>query len=169
MRNMMIACFDVHYYQDYARASCIVFDKKEEKVIAEYMAEIKGVKDYLPGQFYQRELPCILRVLKKVKENIDLIIIDGFIWVKGREKGLGAHFYQTINCKTPIIGVAKSYLNGSTAFVSICRGQSSKPLYVSAIGIDLNYAARLIKNLKGDFRIPDILKKVDKLARNIMD
>jgi hypothetical protein len=45
-------------------------------------------------------------------------------------------------------------------YLEVYRGKSIKPLYVSVIGIDLNYSAKLIKNLKGDFRIPDILKKL---------
>lgn len=104
-------------------------------------------------------------MLEKVKEDIDIIITDSFIWVDECKKGLGAYLYESINRKTPIIGVAKSYLKGCTAYVKIYRGQSSNPLYISATGIDLNYSAKLISNLKGDFRIPDILKKVDQLSR----
>lgn len=165
MENLIVACFDVYYYKDYARACCIVFSKDEEKIMSEYIEEIKDIKDYVSGQFYKRELPCILRVLEKVKEDIDIIITDSFIWVDECKKGLGAYLYESINCKTPIIGVAKSYLKDCTAYVEIYRGQSSNPLYISAIGIDLNYSANLISNLKGDFRIPDILKKVDQLSR----
>ena len=104
-------------------------------------------------------------MLEKVKEKIDLIIIDSFIWVKGYKNGLGAYLHKSINCKIPIIGVAKSYLKGSMAHLEIFRGRSLNPLYVSSIGIDLNCSAKLIMDLKGDFRIPDILKMVDKLSR----
>ncbi len=38
--------------------------------------------------------------------------------------------------------------------------------YISSIGIDLNDSAKLVKNLKGDHRIPDLLKRVDQLTRN---
>lgn len=130
---------------------------------------MEGVEDYVSGQFYKRELPCILNVLEKVTENIDLIIIDGFIWIGEYKNGLGAHLYQSINPKVPVIGVAKSYLKDSISYLKVYRGQSINPLYVSAIGADLNYSANLIKELKGNFRIPNILKKVDKLSRGIVD
>lgn len=165
----MVACLDVYYYKDYARACCIVFEINEENIISEYIEEISGIEDYISGQFYKRELPCILRVLEKIKENINIIIIDSFIWVEGYKNGLGAYLYESLNPKIPVIGVAKSYLRGNTAYLEIYRGESTNPLYVSAIGIDLNYSADLIKELKGSFRIPDILKKVDKLSRQIID
>lgn len=165
IENLTIACFDVYYYGNYARACCIVFSNSEEEIISEYISDIEGIEEYISGKFYKRELPCILKVIEKVEENIDIIITDSFIWVDGYKKGLGAYLFESINHKIPIIGVAKSYLKGSTAYLKIYRGKSYNPLYVSAIGIDLNYAAKLIKSLKGDFRIPDILKKVDKLSR----
>lgn len=169
LENPIIACFDVYYYKDYAKASCIVFCKRDERIISEYTVLKQGVEEYVPGKFYKRELPCILKVIEKVKENIDIIIIDGFIWVEGNQNGLGANLYEAMNNRIPIIGVAKSYLNGSIEYLTICRGESLKPLYVSAIGIDLNYSAKLIKELQGDFRIPDILKRVDYLSRQIID
>lgn len=167
MDRLIGACFDVYYYNNHARASCMVFDIGEEIIISEYIEEIEGIEEYISGQFYKRELPCILRVLEKVKENIDIIIIDGFIWVDGNHNGLGAYLYEAINCKIPIIGVAKSYLKGSADYLEVYRGKSSNPLYVSSIGIDLIYAEGIIKSLKGNFRIPDILKKVDKLSRGL--
>lgn len=126
---------------------------------------IQGVEDYVPGQFYKRELPFILKVFETIKENIGIIIIDSFIWVEGHQKGLGAHLYDSVSCEIPIIGVAKSYLKGCTEYLKVYRGKSINPLYVSAVGIDINYSARLIEELKGDFRIPSILKRVDRLSR----
>lgn len=167
IKDSIIACFDVYYYKNYARACCIVFNKEEEKVISEYIEVIEGIKDYISGEFYKRELPCILKVLEKVKEDIDIIITDSFVWVEKYKNGLGAYLYESIKFKIPIIGVAKSYLKGSTAYLEVYRGKSTKPLYVSAVGIDLKYSAKLIKNLKGEFRIPDILKKVDKLSKEV--
>lgn len=161
-----MVCFDVYYYEKYARACCIVFTKDNERIISEYIEVIEGIEDYVSGQFYKRELPCILKVLGKVKENIDIIITDSFVWVDRDKKGLGAHLYETLKSKVPVIGVAKSYLKGSTDYMEVYRGKSNNPLYISSIGIDQEYSAKLIENLKGDFRIPDILKRVDKLSRS---
>jgi deoxyribonuclease V len=166
MKKGLAVCFDVYYYENYAKAACIVFENsEEEKIISEYSEIIEGVKEYIPGQFYKRELPCILKLLEKVKEDIDLIITDSFVWLEEGKKGLGAYVYEALNAKTPIIGVAKTYFKDSTNYLEVYRGKSNKPLYVSSVGVDLEYSAQLIKNLKGKYRFPDILKQVDQLSR----
>lgn len=169
MKNTIVACFDVYYYENYARACCIVFNRQDEMIISEYSERIEGVKEYVSGQFFKRELPCILKVLEKVKEDVGIIIIDSFIWVEGDENGLGAYLYEAINGRIPVIGVAKSYLKGSTAYLEVYRGESIKPLFVSAIGIDLNYSVEFIKGLSGEFRVPDMLKRVNQLSRKRLE
>lgn len=166
MKKGLAVCFDVYYYENYAKAACIVFENsQEEKIISEYSEIIKEVNEYIPGQFYKRELPCILKLLEKVKEDIDLVITDSFVWLEEGKKGLGAYLYEALNTKTAVIGVAKTYFKDSTNYLEVYRGKSNKPLYVSSVGIDLNYSANLIKNLKGSYRFPDILKRVDQLSR----
>lgn len=167
--NPTVACVDVYYYKDYARACCIVFTLNEEKIISKYVELVKGIEDYVSGQFYKRELPCILKVLEKVKENIDMIITDSFVAVDEHTNGLGAYLYESLNYEIPVIGVAKSFLKGNGDYIEVHRGKSINPLYVSSIGIDLDYAGGIILNLKGDYRIPDILKQVDKMSRDKND
>lgn len=73
---------------------------------------------------------------------------------------------KALHQKIPVIGVAKTpFLSNKETVQQVLRGQSNNPLYVSAIGMDLNEAALLVKNMKGDFRMPDILKAVDKLTK----
>ncbi|WP_256676101.1 hypothetical protein, partial [Pseudomonas sp. Kh13] len=50
-------------------------------------------------------------------------------------------------------------------YQAVYRGKSRRPLFVSSIGLDGEYAAALIKNLRGASRIPEVLKKVDQLTR----
>lgn len=166
MNHNKIACFDVYYYTNYAQAACIIFEiKPSERIISSHCAIEKSPRQYVPGQFYKRELPPLLKVYKNIEEKIDLIIIDGFVSLANGEKGLGAHFYHRLNKEIPLIGVAKTLFKGASDYVTIYRGLSSRPLYVSSIGTELDAAAQLIKNLKGDNRIPDILKRVDQLTR----
>jgi endonuclease V-like protein UPF0215 family len=40
-----------------------------------------------------------------------------------------------------------------------------RPLYITSIGIDLDYATELIKNMKGNNRIPTLLKTLDTLTK----
>lgn len=160
------ACFDVYYYNGHARACSIVFKSvPHEKVLASYCEIISPVHRYIPGQFYKRELPCILKVYEKINENFDLIIIDGFVTLGNRKKGLGAYLYESLGRKKPIIGVAKTFYYGCDDYISLYRGKSRRPLYITSIGVGLDSAAEFVKNLSGMGRIPDILKRVDRLSR----
>ena len=54
-------------------------------------------KPYTPGEFYKRELPCILSAMKRFSLQIETMIIDGYVWLdaSGR-KGLGAILYELL-------------------------------------------------------------------------
>lgn len=89
MKTQKMACFDVYYYRDYARACCLVFEiEPRERILSRYSATVKPVHDYIPGELYRRELPGILKVYGRVKEKIGLAIVDGFVYRK-RQKGVG--------------------------------------------------------------------------------
>jgi deoxyinosine 3'endonuclease (endonuclease V) len=45
------------------------------------------------------------------------------------------------------------------------RRLAARPLYVTAAGIPVGEAAALVTRMAGDYRIPDALRRVDKLAR----
>ena len=45
------------------------------------------------------------------------------------------------------------------------RGESKKPLFITAKGIDLDLAAHHIKEMYGPYRFPDLLKQVDSIGR----
>jgi deoxyribonuclease V len=66
-----------------------------------------------------------------------------------------------------VIGVAKTAYAGSTFATPVLRGTSAKPLYVTARGIARDEAARLVRSLHGEHRIPTLLERVDHLARGL--
>jgi deoxyribonuclease V len=66
--------------------------------------------------------------------------------------------------RIPVIGVAKTYFQGSRA-VSVRRPGSDRPLFVTAVGVDLTAAAQQIASMHGPYRIPTLLRRVDQLAR----
>ena len=161
-----IACFDVYYYQDRARACCLVFETEpRERIISRYSAKVGPVADYIPGEFYRRELPCILSVYEEVKEEIDLALVDGFVFLENGNKGLGGYLFEALHKKIPVIGVAKTFFKGCRDYSRVYRGKSKRPLFVSSVGIDLPAAAALVENMEGGGRLPDVLKKVDRLTR----
>lgn len=166
MNDGRAVCFDVYYYGDHARACCLVFETKPaEAIIARYSAVVKPVSDYFPGKFYRRELPCILRVYERIEEEPDLAIVDGYVSLGEGEKGLGGYLFEALDGRIAVIGVAKTLFRRSRDHAEVYRGGSQKPLYVSTIGVDLDDAAAFIENLAGKYRIPDILREVDRLSR----
>jgi deoxyribonuclease V len=164
----MILATDVDYKGNKANAAGIVFSKWEDKIIyKEYTVQLEKIKDYIPGQFYKRELPCLTKLLSIVEEDITTIIIDGFVWLDDLyKKGLGAYLYQKLNKTIPVIGVAKkSFYSLGENYREIYRGESKSPLFITSAGIDLDKSANCIKNMAGEHRIPTLLKKVDGLCR----
>ena len=163
----MFLCVDVHYSGTEAVAAGVVFKDIESSVIyREYIEKINKVHDYIPGQFYKRELPVLLAVINTVHEEIHTIIVDGYVWLSDdRQPGLGWYLYSALEEKIPVIGVAKSEYKDISGAIKIYRGRSNKPLYVTSAGLPENEAIRLIKMMHGDFRIPTLLKYVDNLAR----
>lgn len=160
------ASLDVHYKAADANACAVVFEPgPPERIVAEYCQVIFQTEEYVPGEFYRRELPCLLAVLGQIREQIDLIVIDGYVWLGHGRKGLGWYLFEELSGKIPVIGVAKSYFAGASGYAAVYRGMSSKPLYVTSIGLDLGEAARLIRNMGGPYRIPQVLKRADQLAR----
>jgi deoxyribonuclease V len=66
-----------------------------------------------------------------------------------------------------VIGVAKSAFAGASA-IEITRGAGTRPLYVTAIGIDARLAAAHVQSMHGPYRQPTLLKRVDQLTRGLV-
>ena len=67
----MILAIDVAYTENAAQVAGIVFESWTSSSISNhYLITIKPIADYESGQFYKRELPCILKLLDLVKETI---------------------------------------------------------------------------------------------------
>lgn len=165
----MIAALDVHYHGNTATAAMVVFGEWSEHVPAsEIVVEVSEVAEYVPGQFFQRELPCLLQAIAQCSISLSTIVIDGYVWLDdaGR-KGLGAKLFEALDQKTAIIGVAKTRFHEAPA-VEVLRGSSKSPLFVTSVGLDINAAAAHVKSMHGEFRIPTMLRLADQLARRIV-
>jgi deoxyribonuclease V len=125
------------------------------------------VEPYQSGQFYRRELPCILAVLKSLPELAQVIIIDGYVWLGDHRPGLGAHLYEALGQQVAVVGVAKTRFVRAEPVELVLRGRSRSPLYVTAVGMDLAEAASRIRTMHGSYRIPTLLKRVDQLSRGL--
>lgn len=166
----MIYCFDTYYFSPQARTACLGFASWEDAVpVFERIEILSDVAEYESGAFYKRELPCITSVLDKMELNPaeDCIIVDGFVVLDDTGKrGLGGYLFDHLNQEIPVIGVAKRDFFGLEKLKRpVLRGGSSRPLYVTASGMDLDEAAAKVASMHGEFRFPTLLKLLDQKSR----
>ncbi len=164
----MLLAVDVDYRDSRAYIAGVSFTNwKDSKPKQIYHCVVEDVKDYKPGRFYQRELPCITRLLDEHTLNPDVIIIDGFVYLgEPPRPGLGMHLYNELQGEVPVIGVAKKPFRGTSRSTEIVRGSSLKPLFITSVGLDLEQAKQNIIAMCGKHRLPDLLRIVDHECRN---
>lgn len=167
----MIICLDVDYREDEALVAGLgIANWEAGKSSWEKQLRVHPIADYVPGQFYKRELPCLLALLGAAPTPPSFIVVDSYVWLGAKKPGLGVYLYEALNKKTPVIGVAKTHFHQAEAVeIPVLRGQSTKPLYVTSIGVDVKWAAQEIQRMDGPFRIPTALKRVDFLSKKWED
>jgi len=163
----MILAVDVDYKGNNATVAGILYKNwTDKKPFKKYISKVKSVKKYIPGQFYKRELPCILKLLDEHNLKPKIIVIDGYVYLDGTTKpGLGKYLFDELNSTTPVIGVAKNPYKDITSPFEIYRRDSKRPLYVTSAGISVGIAKKKILVMAGKYRIPDLLRLVDQFAR----
>lgn len=163
----MFAAVDVHYLgAEGCRAALVTAaDARFAAVTASRVAVAGETVPYQPAQFYLRELPPLRAVLGDAS-SVALIIVDGYVDLDpAGQPGLGAYVHEEY--AVPVIGVAKSAFRTATHAVPVLRGQSDRPLFVTSAGMGIADAAVLVNEMAGPYRIPDALRKADRLARGL--
>lgn len=165
----MILAVDVRYYPSIAVVAGVIFrDWSSEAPEKEVVTCLEVPAAYQPGEFYKRELPCILTLIQEHHLQPDIIVVDGFVYLDGSsEPGLGRRLYDALGGKVAVIGVAKSAFKEIGAAYEVFRGGSKRPLYVTAVGVDLETAKRFIQCMHGEHRHPTLLKRVDRACRSV--
>ncbi|WP_433778086.1 endonuclease V [Flavobacterium anhuiense] len=165
----MILAFDTYYFDQKAKTVCLEFSEwNEGKNFKIHSETIDNVAEYIPGEFYKRELPCILSLLNQIDlSKVEAIVVDGFVYLNDELKyGLGGYLYEKLNKEIPIIGVAKTnFTSIEKNKKALFRGDSKKPLYITSIGIDLDEAYKKVEGMHGEFRMPTLLKELDRLTK----
>jgi deoxyribonuclease V len=169
-RSGPIACFDAAYSRASAGAACVLFsawsDGAPQRTLT---ARQGGAAAYEPGSFYKRELPLLLAVLKKIERLPAMIIVDGYVWLDADQRpGLGAILHETLAKRVPVVGVAKTVFGDASWCAPVLRGVSQRPLFVSAVGVRVDEAAKGVRAMHGPHRIPTLLKLVDRAARDAL-
>jgi deoxyribonuclease V len=166
LTNLLLA-IDVGYRETGAIVAAVLFqDWSDPQPDRELTLAIEGIADYEPGQFYKRELPCILALVKQLDRLPSCIVIDGYVQLGAdRRPGLGYHLYQALGGEVAVIGVAKTQFQGTPIDTELLRGDSQRPLYVTAIGLPQDQALAQVAMMAGPHRLPWLLKRVDQLSR----
>jgi len=167
----MIVATDVGYEGTTATAAVVGFDAwSDERARVEHTAVSTTAAPYKPGAFFERELPSVLPLVRRlcVDHGARIVVVDGYVDL-GSKLGLGGHLRNALaadGLDVTAIGVAKNPFRGAPA-VELHRGSSGRPLYVSALGVETTDAARWIESMHGPHRMPTLLRRVDQLARGV--
>jgi deoxyribonuclease V len=164
----MFACVDVDYRREgTAFAACVVFDAwSAEAAVETRVVRIDAVEAYTPGEFFRRELPCLIRVIAEVAARLEVVVVDGYVTLdpQGRS-GLGLRLYEALGQSVAVIGVAKTHFATATHALPLLRGDSRVPLWITSTGFAPEVAAAHVHAMHGHHRIPTLLRQVDRLAR----
>lgn len=161
---------DVQYEGEVAFVCGVSFSSPiQERPDNVYYTELKVPDCYVPGEFYKRELPCIVKLLEEHDLSPGVIIVDGYTYLDNTKTfGLGAKlsaYFSEKGKEVLTIGVAKNPRKNTPKQWQIYRGNSTKPLFVSALGMNNEFAINVISNMAGEHRIPKLLKLADTLCR----
>ena len=147
---------DVSYKDNKAYCSAVILDKKSFQVIESKNTSHAISAPYIPGLFVLREAKPILRTLKKLRDNFDILLVDGHGRLHPRKCGLAC--YVGLKLDKPVIGVAKKLLCGNIKpdskieFDGKILGyeiiRNKKKIYVSTgHKINLQTAKKIVKDL----------------------
>jgi deoxyribonuclease V len=170
--GLLKAALDVHYDEARQRAwvAAVVFCSWADAAPAFTRArEHRGLEPYASGQFFRRELPCLLPLVDALRREaaLQVIVIDGHVDLRAGRPGLGRHLFDELGGEVEIVGVAKSPFAGSLS-VPVYRGASRRPLWISATGSTTS-AVRHVLEMHGDDRLPILLRLADHLARGLWE
>ena len=159
----MFCCVDVDYQPTGVTAAAVGFASWADALatIEVVVRSFDAPQPYEPGAFAKRELPFLTTVLARMPA-LDAILVDAYVWLAPERPGMGKVLHDA--CGVPVIGVAKTRFDGAVAIEAV-RGDSARPLYVTAVGFDAAAAAAHVCAMHGEFRIPTLIKRADALAR----
>lgn len=165
----MLIAVDVQYVEELTVVTAAVgfVDWSDSTATLESVQSVEVTPEpYEPGAFYKRELPFLLEAVALLERHhlVEAVVIDGHVWLREGQPGLGARLYEALDARAAVIGVAKAAFARGRA-LPVLRGDSSRPLFVTAAGMDALDAAELVRGMHGAHRVPTLLKRADRLAR----
>ncbi len=163
----VFAAVDVDYRATETVAAAVVFAAWDDAApTIEHTVRLARAAPYRPGAFWLRELPGLLAVIEALPVVPACVLVDAYVWLPpDRQPGLGARLHDALGQRAAIVGVAKNPLVGDVLAIPVLRGGSKRPLFVTSAGLDPTDAAAGVQRMHGVYRVPTLLRRVDRLGR----
>lgn len=182
----LILALDIQYQEEKAFVGGVLGNWEGDSYQT-WVGESKVSFPYYPGYFCFREGPILFDFVRYLidsqKKKPQLLIVDGQGLAHPREFGVACWLGLALNI--PCLGLAKKSLipyeaplapeagsfaymeqNGKKLGLVIRTQDHTNPVFVSPGHlISLEASFRIVRMLKGDFRIPEIARKADQVAR----
>ena len=172
-----VAGVDVSYVGNIGVGSVAVLDYESLKLLESQVATCQVKMPYVPTLLSFRELPPAIAVIRKLKIQPDVVLVDAQGYAHPFRCGFASHLGLALG--KPTVGAAKSRLIGEVAEVNgqtflfnkgevigavVTTKQGTKPIYVS-IGhmVSLETAVRIVKHCAKN-RVPEPTLQAHKLA-----
>jgi deoxyribonuclease V len=168
-----------------ARAAVVLLSFPELEMLEKHVYEEPIRMEYIPGLLSFREIPCITGAFAQLKQQPDLVMVDGQGIAHPRRLGIAAHLGLWLDL--PTIGCAKSILTGSyeesqlseeagawlplkyrgeTIGAAVRTRSRVKPMIIS-LGhrISLESSIRYVLQCARGYRLPEPTRQADKLSK----
>lgn len=168
-----------------ARAAVVLLSFPELDILERHVYEEPIRMEYIPGLLSFREIPCITGAFAQLKQQPDLVMVDGQGIAHPRRLGIAAHLGLWLDL--PTIGCAKSILTGSyeeselseeagawlplkyrgeTIGAAVRTRSRVKPMIIS-LGhrISLESSIRYVLQCARGYRLPEPTRQADKLSK----
>ncbi|ASU83692.1 endonuclease V [Nocardiopsis gilva YIM 90087] len=180
----LVAGLDVSYTEGRLVAAAVVLSARTLEVVDSATVASEPRFPYVPGLFAFRELPPLIDAIDRLGTAPDVFVCDGFGLAHPRRFGLACHLGVLLD--RPTLGVGKTPFVGRAEPPAPERGAWSplvddgevvgralrtrtgvKPVYVS-IGhrVDLDSATELVLRMAPNYRIPEPIRRADRLSRD---
>jgi deoxyribonuclease V len=93
-----------------ARAAVVLLSFPEQEILEKHVYEEPLRMEYIPGLLSFREIPAIAGAFAQLKQQPDLVMVDGQGIAHPRRLGIASHLGLWLDL--PTIGCAKSILTG---------------------------------------------------------
>jgi len=178
-----IAGVDACFTERSVVAAAALFTYPGLEPLDDAVAEEKAWFPYVPGFLSFREGPAIIKALKRLKTQPDVVLFDGQGIAHPRGMGIASHVGVILDI--PTVGCAKSRLVGEFDEPGPCKGDWSplyyhggeigavlrtrdrvRPLFVSpGHRVDLKTSIDIVMHAVTSYRIPDPIRRADHLSR----